>query len=66
MPRAYSGVTYDVCILNSATVDYAQQLSMWFYLFDMVPSAVADTIALPYTCVMQHKHGSLSLKTPVH
>jgi uncharacterized protein YceK len=66
MPRVYSGVGYDVCILNSATVDYAQQLSMWFYIFDTIPSAIADTVVLPYTGVMQHKNGNLSLKSQKH
>ena len=56
--RIYSGIGYDVCLLNSSSVDYLQHLAMGFYIFDTIPSAVADTLALPYTGVMQYRYGN--------
>ena len=65
IPRAYSGLAYDFCILNSPpshTAGAAQLGFMPLIFFDLVASGVLDTIILPYTIYRQSEDGSLWIK----
>lgn len=59
IPRLYSGLAYNFCILNAPPdptgflVPYA--------LLDITLSGVMDTVALPYTIYRQVAHGNLSI-----
>lgn len=61
MPRVYSGVSYNVCKLNSDSESINFDLLLGFYLFDSVASAATDTIALPFTLYSQNKNGNLEI-----
>ena len=61
LPRVYSGVAYDFCMLNSKPTEIEVNLLVWFYLLDGIFSAIADTIVLPYTISTQSKHGSIDV-----
>lgn len=63
VPRVYSGVTYDFCVLNAEPVHVdsaAPGIPLIF--FDLVFSGVADTLALPYTLFLQSRDGNLDLR----
>jgi len=62
IPRIYSGVAYDFCLLNSNPGGVYPDWFLGFYLFDGVVSAVADTVLLPYTMHQQHRFGSLDIQ----
>lgn len=63
VPRIYSGVTYDFCILNaplekgrdSEVHDNAPAI----VLIDVVLSGALDTLLLPYTLYRQQADGSI-------
>ncbi len=59
IPRVYSGVSYNVCKMNSNKNSIYFDWQLGFYLFDSVASAATDTIALPYTVYSQNKNGQL-------
>ncbi|WP_339667844.1 YceK/YidQ family lipoprotein [Dasania marina] len=59
IPRAYSGVSYDFCKLNSNPNTIYNDWFLGFYLVDGVVSVVADTIVLPYTIFQQVDKGNL-------
>ncbi len=62
--RIYSGVQYDWCLLDSERKNKPTQFQLdplWVNTIDMVFSAVADTIVLPYTIYQQSEHGSLQV-----
>lgn len=63
LPRVYSGVFYDFCVLYSTPTvppwgGFATNLHL-FPLLDTVPSGIADTLLLPYTLYRQRKDGSI-------
>jgi len=58
VPRAYSGVAYDLCKLNSKPSRTEVDLLVGFYLLDGVLSAATDTLVLPYTIIQQSEKGS--------
>ncbi len=64
IPRIYSGVSYDVCVLRGKP----SRTTLWggaapeLMLVDLVLSAVLDTVALPYTVYGQINEGSIHLK----
>lgn len=64
MPRIYSGVSYDICILRGKP----SHTSLWLgsapqlMFVDLALSAVLDTIALPYTIYEQINEGHIHLK----
>lgn len=61
IPRFYSGAAYQFCNLNSP----ARSGSHWSappVLLDMVLSAIADTVMIPYTGYQQYKHGSILIR----
>ena len=62
IPRMYSGVSYGFCMLNSAPSNEFQQLILGYYLVDTVPSALLDTILLPYTGFQQVQNGNISVQ----
>ena len=65
IPRVYSGLAYDFCILNSPpnqTAGAAQVGSIPLIFVDLVVSGVLDTVILPYTIYRQSEDGSLWIK----
>ena len=65
IPRAYSGLAYDFCILNAPPGNTAGTAQMGFIpliFFDLVASGVLDTIILPYTIYRQSEDGSLWIR----
>ena len=57
--RVYSGVAYDLCILNSKGSGTDIDVLIGFYLIDGVLSAATDTLVLPYTIFQQSDKGSI-------
>jgi len=56
IPQVYSGVAYDACLIRNGAEEYGIAV---IAVLDLPISAVADTVALPYTLVMQAEHGNL-------
>jgi hypothetical protein len=62
LPRVYSGISYDFCVLHAAPGDFGRFApSLPLVLSDMLLSGIADTVTLPYTLFLQHREGSLEL-----
>lgn len=61
MPRVYSGVSYNVCKMNSNKQSIYFDWLLGFYFVDSVASAATDTLALPYTVYSQNRHGNLEI-----
>ncbi|UVL43439.1 YceK/YidQ family lipoprotein [Pseudomonas sp. B21-040] len=59
IPRVYSGLAYDFCVLN-APPDPTGFL-VPFVLLDLTLSGVLDTVCLPYTVYRQTVDGNLSI-----
>jgi uncharacterized protein YceK len=63
MPRIYSGVSYDICRMNSRyqsmSHDVFGTFILAFFIVDLLPSAVVDTLALPYSGYQQHRYGDI-------
>ena len=59
IPRIYSGVAYDFCILNAPPEPAGYFAS--FLLLDLALSGVFDTVCLPYTLYRQASDGNLSI-----
>ncbi|MBL4827358.1 MAG: YceK/YidQ family lipoprotein [Spongiibacteraceae bacterium] len=58
--RVYSGVSYDLCVLNRAGKGFQFVESLQDrYFYDIAASAIADTLVLPYTAYTQYKNGSI-------
>lgn len=62
IPRVYSGVSYNVCQMNSNSESIYMSWVLGFYVFDSVLSAATDTVALPYTIYAQNKQGNLLIE----
>lgn len=64
VPRIYSGVSYDICILRGKP----SHTSLWLgsvpqlMLVDLALSGVLDTVVLPYTIYKQINEGHIHLK----
>jgi uncharacterized protein YceK len=61
IPRAYSGVAYRFCNLNGPT----RTTFHWTPLviaFDLVASAIADTVVIPYTGYQQYQLGNIQAR----
>lgn len=58
IPRIYSGLAFDFCMLN-APPNPAGAVS--FVLFDLPLSAAFDTVLLPYTIYRQAGDGNMSI-----
>lgn len=62
VPRIYSGVTYDFCIMHAPVVEgrsFSGPASPEGALLDIAFSGVLDTLLLPYTFYQQQQDGSL-------
>ncbi|MHC8330940.1 YceK/YidQ family lipoprotein [Pseudomonas sp. LB3P25] len=59
IPRIYSGLAYDFCVLN-APPDPTGFL-VPFVLLDLTLSGVFDTVSLPYTIYRQAADGNISI-----
>ncbi|KRP72536.1 lipoprotein [Pseudomonas paralactis] len=63
VPRIYSGVTYNLCILNgppNSRGDVTVNNVPWT-LIDIPLSGITDTLLLPYTIYRQSADGSIEL-----
>ena len=64
IPRIYSGVFYDICVLRGKP----SRAALWLgpgpelMLVDLALSGVLDTVALPYTIYGQVNEGPIDLK----
>lgn len=61
VPRVYSGVMFDFCVLNAQPADehnYSTSPPI-AVVFDLALSGIVDTVVLPYTLVRQHQDGSI-------
>ena len=59
IPRVYSGLAYDFCILNGPPEPAGFYAS--FVLVDLAVSGVLDTVCLPYTLYRQATEGNISI-----
>jgi uncharacterized protein YceK len=62
--HVYSGIQYDLCILDSdrgAAPAKVQIDPLWLTSVDFVFSAVADTFILPYTIFKQVENGNIDV-----
>jgi uncharacterized protein YceK len=61
MPRIYGGVAYDFCKLHSDPKSGYYNWFLGFYIIDIVPSLMADTVLLPFSAYSQAKNGPVDL-----
>ena len=62
IPRVYSGVGYDICILNAQPkVVVIDELMLGFYALDICASALVDTVALPFTLISHSEKGPIQI-----
>lgn len=61
IPRAYSGVAYQFCNLDSPQRSGAHW-APFPILIDMAASGIADTVILPYTGYQQFKRGNAPVR----
>ncbi|TVT81561.1 YceK/YidQ family lipoprotein [Pseudomonas sp. H3(2019)] len=64
IPRIYSGVAYDFCVLNgppNSMVGVTMSGVPWVY-FDFLVSGAFDTVVLPYTIYRQSTDGSIDIR----
>jgi len=62
LPRVYSGVSYDLCKINTKTTEPSKQFKGVLYFSDVAFSAIFDTIFLPYSIYKQNKEGNIEIK----
>lgn len=65
VPRIYSGVTYDFCMLHAEKPDDVDAFNYknpsLGLVVDGAVSGVLDTLLLPYTIYKQHADGSMEI-----
>lgn len=65
IPRIYSGVFYDLCILNAPPVfsekNAAAPAFIPLEIMDFIPSCAVDTVVLPYTIYRQITNGNIDI-----
>jgi uncharacterized protein YceK len=66
VPRVYSGVAYDFCVLNGVPgnqSDVASDVNSvpLIFFYDFLASGVFDTVLLPYTIYRQGHDGSIEI-----
>ncbi|MBV4477839.1 YceK/YidQ family lipoprotein [Pseudomonas sp. B2M1-30] len=65
VPRIYSGVTFDFCMLHAERPDdvdaYTYNNAPLGIAIDAVASGALDTLLLPYTIYKQHADGSIEI-----
>ena len=59
IPRVYSGLAYDFCVLNAPPEPGGYLAS--FVVLDLTLSGVLDTVVLPYTIYRQATDGSMRI-----
>jgi uncharacterized protein YceK len=59
IPRVYSGLAYDFCVLNAPPDPTGVLVPL--VLLDFALSGALDTLALPYTIVRQGMDGSIAI-----
>ena len=65
IPRVYSGLSYDFCYLHArpvSTYEGPSTNSAPLIFFDMIFSALIDTVLLPYSVYKQTQDGSIKVK----
>lgn len=62
--RVYGGIAYDFCQIHAKASQPYSAVKTSYYLFDMIPSFIADSLVLPYTVFEQCNKGSLSTESP--
>lgn len=64
IPRIYSGVSYDICVLRGKPSRTALWMGLGpeLMLIDVALSGALDTLALPYTIYAQINEGPINLK----
>lgn len=65
IPRVYSGVFYDLCVLHAPTNEgkkYSATVGFFpLEIIDFIPSGVLDTLVLPYTIYRQNVDGNIEI-----
>ncbi|WP_426141148.1 YceK/YidQ family lipoprotein [Pseudomonas sp. DWP3-1-2] len=65
VPRVYSGVYYDFCLLNAPAPESEKTRQSGYnmpgLLLDAAVCVVLDTVALPYTVYRQSRDGSIEI-----
>ncbi|PFG21820.1 uncharacterized protein YceK [Pseudomonas lurida] len=66
VPRVYSGVVYDFCLLNGEpnprkSLKDQEIATLPFVFIDFSLSGVLDTLVLPYTVYRQNQDGSIEI-----
>ncbi len=64
IPRIYSGVRYDYCVVMSNPVSGLDESYTEDHIFDFIGSGMLDTLVLPYTIFLQLSKGSLEIGKP--
>ncbi|EPA98341.1 Protein of unknown function (DUF1375) [Pseudomonas sp. G5(2012)] len=59
IPRVYSGLAYDFCVLNAPPDPTGIYVPL--VLVDLVLTGVLDTVVLPYTIYRQGTDGNISI-----
>jgi len=59
IPRVYSGLAYDFCVLNAPPDPTG--ILVPFVLLDLALSGVLDTVVLPYTIYQQSMEGNVRI-----
>ncbi|MGE1155883.1 YceK/YidQ family lipoprotein [Pseudomonas kitaguniensis] len=59
VPRVYSGVAFDFCVLNAPLTSADFLLPV--VLLDIAASGIVDTVLLPYTIYRQNQDGSIEI-----
>ena len=62
IPRIYSGVAYNVCMMNSSPQDsYHNYIKLGLTIIDTAACTLADTLFLPYSAYQQSRRGSIDI-----
>ena len=62
IPRIYSGVAYDFCRFHAKPKEYASNIIVMGYVFDIaLLSPIMDTVLLPVTVYQQVKNGNVEV-----
>jgi uncharacterized protein YceK len=61
IPRIYSGVIFNGCLILGPPNLYAPPSSAFFFFADTVGSLITDTIVLPYTIYGQVRYGNFPI-----
>lgn len=61
IPRTYSGVAYNYCLLDGPE-KYGVKPSIETVAIDVLLSGISDTFLLPYTAYQQSERGSIQVR----